>query len=172
MRPPRLAYHVAICCGVALLVGCAKKDRTADTTAMAAGGTTTAASAGAMAPPAAPAPIALSDVAGSWKVRATPTSGTDTSATEYTLTATGTTDGWKMTFANGLTVPVKVAAAGDSIITDAGPYKSVRRKGVNVTTHGSFRKVGDKLEGTTTAHYNTKGADSVLTLRSEGTRAP
>jgi hypothetical protein len=35
-----------------------------------------------------------------------------------------------------------------------------------------MRKEGDKLVGTTTAHYQIKGADSVLTLRSEATRAP
>lgn len=171
MHPHRVASRIVACCGVALLVGCAKADKPADTTtAIAPGGpgTTSATSGGATAP----APIVLADVAGKWKVRATPTSGTDTSATEYTLTATGTTDGWSSLYANGLVVPVRITVSGDSIITNSGPYKSIRRKGVNVTTHGVFRKDGDKLVGTTTAHYDTKGADSVLTLRSEGTRAP
>ena len=168
MLLPRVASHVAACCGVILLVGCAKADKPADTTAAMAPATTTSAmSGGAMAS----APIALADVAGKWKVRAVPTSGADTSATEFTLTATGTTEGWKFAFANGLTVPVRVTTSGDSIITDAGPYKSIRRKGVDVTTHGVFRKQGDKLVGTTIAHYN-KGADSVLTLHAEGMRAP
>ena len=92
--------------------------------------------------------------------------------TVYTLTATGTPEGWKMAYANGLVVPVRVTASADSIITDAGPYASVRRKGVQVTTHSAFRKDGDKIVGTTVAHYSTKGADSVLTLHSEGVRAP
>ena len=171
MHLPRVAFHVAAGCGVVLLVGCAKADKPVDTTAAmtpAPSGAMTATSAGAMGP----APIVLADIAGKWKFRATPVSGSDTSATEFTLTATGTTDGWKFTFANGLTVPVHVTASGDSVIEDAGPYKSVRRKGVEVTTHSAFRKVGDKLVGTTIAHYNTKGADSVLTLHSEGVRAP
>jgi hypothetical protein len=43
---------------------------------------------------------------------------------------------------------------------------------MQVTTHGVYRKDGDKLVGRVTAHYATKGADSVLVLRSEGTRAP
>jgi hypothetical protein len=170
MQVHRVASHVAICCGVALLVGCAKKDQSADTTAAMAPAQagTAATSSGAMAP----APLALSDVAGKWKVRATPQSGTDTTATEFILTATGTADGWKFAFPNGLTVPVHVMPAGDSIVTDAGPYRSVRRKGVQVTTHGVFRKEGDKLVGTTVAHYNTKGADSVLTMHTEAMRAP
>jgi hypothetical protein len=171
MRVHRVASHVVICCGVALLVGCAKKDHSADTTTTAmapAQAGTAATSSGAMAP----APIALSDIAGKWKLRATPQSGTDTTATELTLTATGTANGWKFAFKNGPTVPVHVMPAGDSIVIDAGPYRSVRRKGAQVTTHGVFRKEGDKLVGTTVAHYNTKGADSMLTLHTEGVRAP
>ena len=42
---------------------------------------------------------------------------------------------------------------GDSIITDAGPYESVLRKGVQVNTRVVSRLRGDKLVGTTTAHY-------------------
>jgi hypothetical protein len=163
---------------VAALVGCAKSDNKVDsTTAMApaaantasvapSGATTT--SAGAVA-----APIVMADLAGKWKVVAVPTSGTDTSATVTTLTATGTTSGWKTTFANGLVVPQTVTVAGDSIVSEStAPYKSVRRKGVMVTTHSVYRKEGDKLVGTTTAHYTTKGADSVLVLRTEATKQP
>jgi hypothetical protein len=168
MHQYRVASRLTACCAVVLLVGCAKADKPVDTAAaIAPGGPTTTTAA-----VAAPAPIAFSDVAGTWKVRAVPQSGTDTTATEYTMTAAATAEGWKIVYANGLTVPVRVSAAGDSIITDAGPYKSVRRKGMEVTTHGVFRKEADKIVGTTIAHYKTKGADSVLTLRSEGTRAP
>jgi len=63
-----------------------------------------------------------------------------------------------------------VDLAGDSIVADAGPYESALRKGVKVTTHSVFRLQDGKLVGTTVAHYATKGADSVLNLRSEGTR--
>jgi hypothetical protein len=170
MRSGRAATHV-VSCGVILLVACAKSEKPADTTSTAvvpAATSTPSTSAGTVAP----APIALADVAGTWNVRATPQGGTDTTVTQYVLTATGTPDGWKIKYANGLVVPVKVTVAGDSIIMDAGPYKSVRRKGVQVTTHGALRKEGDKLVGTTIAHYNVKTADSVLTLHSEGTKAP
>ena len=69
-------------------------------------------------------------------------------------------------------MPAQITVSGDSVITETGPHASVRRKGVQVSTHAVFRKEGDKLVGTTTAHYKTKGADSVLVLRTEGTRAP
>jgi hypothetical protein len=40
-----------------------------------------------------------------------------------------------------------------------------------VTTNGTFRLQDGKLVGSTTAHYKTKSADSVLTLKVEGTKA-
>jgi hypothetical protein len=116
------------------------------------------------------APIAITDVAGKWTLIAVPTSG-DTTPTKSVITVAAPNT-WKQTFENGQVVTAKVVLAGDSIVTDAGPYPSVRRKGVKVMTHGVLRKQGDKLVGTTTAHYMVKSADSVLTLRVEGTRAP
>jgi hypothetical protein len=53
----------------------------------------------------------------------------------------------------------------------AGPYPSVRRKGVQVTTYSTARLQGGSLTGNTTAHYKVKSADSVLTLTTSGTRA-
>jgi hypothetical protein len=43
---------------------------------------------------------------------------------------------------------------------------------VKVTTTSVYRLQGDKLVGTTVAHYQTKGADSVLHLQSMGTKGP
>ncbi|HEY0529055.1 MAG TPA: hypothetical protein VGD02_09515, partial [Gemmatimonadaceae bacterium] len=60
---------------------------------------------------------------------------------------------------------------GDSVQISAGPYESVRRKGVQVTTDGYMRLSNGKLVGSTTAHYAVKTADSVLVLTTEGTRA-
>jgi hypothetical protein len=164
MHPIRTASRLGAACGVVILAACAKKEAAVDTAAVAPPATAT--SSGAVAP----APATLADFNGTWKIRSVPTSGTDTSATELTLTANG--DQWTQTYADGRKVPVRVTLSGDSVITDAGPYASVRRKGVQVTTHGSFHKSGDKLVGTTTAHYATKGADSVLVLRTEGTKSP
>ncbi|NUR36355.1 MAG: hypothetical protein HOQ30_20365 [Gemmatimonadaceae bacterium] len=171
MNVHRVASHAAAWCGVVALVGCAKADNKADSAAAVSAASTPATTTTAAA--TMPAPIALADVAGTWKVRAVPTSGSDTAATETTLTATSTTEGWSTKFANGLVVPQKVTVAGDSIVTEsAAPYKSVRRKGVTVTTRGVYRKEGDKLVGTVTAHYTVKGPDSVMVLRSEATKQP
>ena len=157
--------RLAILCGcAAALVACAKKDEApADTTAM------TPPPAAATTTPPAPAPVKLADVAGKWDVRAIPTTG-DTTPTTYVLTATGTTDGWTITFPGRKPMAVKVSTDADSITMDAGPYSSVRRKGVQVTTHSVSRLQGGNLVGTTVGHYNVKTADSVLTLNSTGTK--
>lgn len=164
-RSTRLA---ALCCAAAALAACAKSDKTiADTTS------TPVTPVGAESQgTVATSSIALADVAGTWKVHAVPTTGTDKTPTDYTLTATGEPTGWKVTFANGQTVTPTVTASGDSIIVDMGPFPSVRRKGMKVTTHSVTRKQGDMLVGTTVAHYDTKGADSVVTLTLEGKKAP
>jgi hypothetical protein len=69
-------------------------------------------------------------------------------------------------------MPIHVQVSGDSVVTMAGPYDSVRRKGLKVTTDGSFRLQDGKLVGRTTAHFKTTKADSVLTMTNEGTKAP
>jgi hypothetical protein len=154
-------------CAAAVLAGCAKKDEAAvDTSSMAASTTTTTTT-----PPAAPAPVNLADVAGKWNVRAVPTSGPDTSATTYVLTATANTSGWTITFPGRKPMAVKVRTDADSIMIDAGPYPSVRRKGVTVSTNAVARLQGGSLVGTSTAHFRVKTADSVMTLTSTGTRA-
>lgn len=163
--------QLAVALAILTLGACTKADKSiADTTStpIAPVATTTASSAGGSVSSASS--IALADVAGTWKMRSVPTAGADTSPTLYTMTATGEAGGWKIVFANGLTVMPRVTAAGDSIVYDMGPYKSVRRKGVQVTTHGVLRKQGDMLAGTVIAHYIGGGPDSVMTLRSEGTR--
>jgi len=163
---PHRTTRIALCCCAAVLAGCAKKDDAAvDTTGTAASTTTTSTTS------MAPAPINLADVAGKWDVRAVPTSG-DTTVTTYVLTAMATPVGWTLTFPGRKTPqPVQVTVDGDSIIVAAGPYSSVRRKGVQVTTNGSLHLQNGGLVGTTTAHYKVKTADSVLTLNTTGTRA-
>jgi hypothetical protein len=89
------------------------------------------------------------------------------------MVATADTSGWTMTGPKGKPVPVRVVAvAGDSIVTEAGPFESFIRKGVQVTTRTVSRLQDGKLVGTIEAHYATKSGDSVSTRRSEGTRAP
>ena len=146
-----------------LVAGCAKSEAPpADTTTAA------------MTPAPAPAPAALSlaDVAGKWQMSNVPTSGTDTTPTNFVLTATADTTGWSMEFPNGLKVPLTVHPGGDSVHTVAGPFASQRRKNMKVRTESTMRLQDGKLVGTTTARYETKGADSVLQLRGSGTRIP
>jgi hypothetical protein len=159
--------RITSCCIAAVLAGCAKKDNaTVDTSSAVASSTTTSTTTATTAP----APINLADVAGKWDMRSVPASG-DTTPTTYVLTATATTSGWSITFPARKPVPERVTVAGDSIVTSAGPYSSVRRKGVTVTTDGVFRLQNGSLVGTNTAHYKVKTADSVLVLNTTGTRA-
>jgi hypothetical protein len=152
-----MRYFVSCCCAAAL-VGCAKSEQqpAKDTTAAAA--------------PTPPVGIALADVAGKWAMTTTTEKG-DSTLVKYELVATGDTTGWTFNFPKRKPVPAHVAVGGDSIVLEAGPYESVLRKGVQVTTHSVARLQDGKLVGTTVARYATHGPDSLRNLRLEGTRA-
>jgi hypothetical protein len=154
---------ILLCCVAVAAVACSKSDNTpaADTQAAAT-----------PAPPPAPAPIKLSDVAGTWDVTGKNETGDSTLIT-YSMTMTADTSGWSIKFKDrAKPVPVHVVAVeGDSIVIAAGPYPSVLRKGVQVSTRGAIRMHGDMLMGTTTAHYSVKTADSVRVVKLEGTRS-
>jgi hypothetical protein len=151
------------CCTAILVLGCAKSDdaATADTAAGTVGATAT------------PAPtIALADVAGRWNLRSVPETG-DTTPIMSQINATASTSGWTMTLPNRPPVASRViVVAGDSIVTETGPFESVMRRGVQVTTRTTMRLRDGRLVGSTRARYSTTGPDSVLLLRVEGTRAP
>lgn len=141
-----------------VLFACSKKETpAADTSA-------------AMAPaPAATAPAPM-NVAGNWSVKVM-AEKKDTVLLTYKLVATNDKTGWMLTFPNREPMePRVVSMDNDSVVVDNGPYSSLLRKSVMVTTHSSMHMEGDKLVGITIAHYNTKGADSVVMLRTEGTR--
>lgn len=146
-----------------LLAACTKAEQApaADTTA-------------AMTAEPAAATVSFADFAGRWNVRSTPETGTDTTPTLYTLTATPGADGWSIEFAKRPgAIPMRnVMVDGDSVMSEAGPFESARRAGVQVSTRSVMRLVDGRLVGTTKANYATTGADSVLMLRVEGTRAP
>lgn len=121
--------------------------------------------------PAAAATISLGDVAGTWSMRGTTEAGD--SVPGYELVATADQSGWTIHFPNRPPVPVRIMAiAGDSVVTEAGPFESVLRPGVQVSTHYVFRLQDDKLLGNGVARYETTGPDSVLRIRNEGTRTP
>jgi hypothetical protein len=165
-EPMRRLIHLApLVCAVTLLVACAGTDSgaaadSADTVGVG------------MQTPTDATPRTLASVAGRWNVSAVPESG-DTTPTTLVLNATADTTGWTITFPNREPVPTSIiAVAGDSIVTQSGPYESARRPGVQVTTTSVWRLMGDHLMGTAVARYAVPGADSVLRLRTLGTRIP
>ena len=158
LKPGVSMRVIAVLTAAVVLAGCAKSDTppAADTTVPVA---TDA------------APLSVASVAGRWNIRVMHET-IDTTLTSYVLTATADSTAWTFAFPDGIAIPMRVVtAAGDSIVTQAGPFPSQLRKGTQVTTDGTFRMQGDKIVGITTAHYVTAGADSVVRLRVEGTRA-
>lgn len=157
MRPLILFYSVA------MLAGCSKPDNrdaasaTVDT-GMSVGGETST-----------PRPISLSDFAGKWNTRATDPSGAVVGEAE--VLATADTSGWTLTFPKQKPIPMRVVAvAGDSVVTEAGPYPSTRIKGAQVRTRAVNRLEDGKLVATIEARYTVGGRDSVAHFQVVGTR--
>jgi hypothetical protein len=163
MRP---SFRFAVASTVLLLAACAKKEAPKDTTAAMG-------PAPAAAPAPAPAPtVALADLAGKWKIVTRPASGTDSASTTATIVATADTSGWTLDLPSGQKVPLQVKVSADTVLTKSAVYPSMRRKGKKVWTETALRLENGKLTGTTVAHYEKSGADSVLTLTTEGTKMP
>jgi hypothetical protein len=162
----RASRIIGFCCTALVLAGCGSGDGdAADTLA--------ADTMATMAPPAAASTMSLSQMTGRWNMRVVPESGADTAATTFVLTATADSTGWTVTFPGRDPLPVRiVSVAGDSIVSELGPYESARRAGVQTVTTSVWRMQGDRITGSSVARYQTTGADSVLRLRAEGTRAP
>ena len=129
------------------------------------------------APPADTAALAVvpdasatPNYAGNWTINVMP-ADKDSVLLTYDLVTTADQSGWKMTLpGREVMEPRVVHMDKDSVVVENGPYPSVLRKNVSVTTHSVMHMEGDKLVGTTVARYDTKGADSVANLRTVGTR--
>lgn len=119
------------------------------------------------APPAVT--IDMATVAGTWDLQIMGM-GSDSVLTTGTLVATGDTGGWILNLMKRDPMALQVTVSGDSIIAQAPEYESVLRKGVMVRTTSVYRMVGPNLNGLTTATYKGVGPDSVVVLRSVGTR--
>jgi hypothetical protein len=162
-------HRFSLVCAAAVLAGCSRPaSHGADE--RAAMDTSAPAGPAAQAAPAPAATISLADIAGKWKTRTTDESGGH--PVEAVLNATADSSGWTMTVPKRKPVPVRVVAvAGDSIVTESGPYESFILKGVQVTTRNISRLQDGKLVGVTEAHYALKGGrDSVARRSSVGTR--
>jgi hypothetical protein len=124
------------------------------------------------ATPEAGATDGTSALAGAWNMRVMPESR-DTTVLTFTLTATGGSEGWTITYPDRPPLPVTVVSRDENGATiEAGPYESPIRKGVQVRIRSEMRLDGDKLAGKVTARYDVTTSDSVVRLRVEGTRAP
>jgi hypothetical protein len=145
---------VELCCSV-LLIACAQQDQQAESESA----------------PATPAAISLADVAGTWNME-TAAMESDSILVTSQLVATATTEGWTLNLPGRDPVPVRVlSVGGDSIVTEMGPFPSVLREGVMVTTYSVSRLRDSLMIGTLTARYEGAGADSVATLRTRARRA-
>lgn len=146
--------RISLGIGLLALAACGPKEQpAADTAAMAVAPT-----------------IALADVAGTWTARVMPEIG-DSTVLTYELVASADPTAWTITFPGRPPVGVRPTVDGDSIITEAGPYESALRKGVQVTTNGVMRLVNGELVGTTHAHYQgVTGPDSIARFRMVATK--
>jgi hypothetical protein len=163
----RPIYVVALGCAV-LLTACQGGDTNREANDVAAADTQVTQTPGGTVES-----MTLAEMAGRWSVEAVPESGSDMSPTRYTLAATPDRNGWSITFEDGTTVPMTVVAVeGDSVIVESGSFASQRRADTQVHTRSAMRVEGDSLIGWTRARYETTGADTVLMLRTVGTRAP
>ena len=118
-----------------------------------------------------PAGISAADFTGTWIVDAQSENGQ--AVPQFELVATAERSGWEMRFPDREPIALRIVEmGGDSVVTEAGPYESVLRPGVQVLTRGVYRLEGDRLIGTVVARYQTTEADSVVTVYSEGTRKP
>lgn len=129
--------------------------------------------ASAQQPPAAAAPpqggIKLSDVAGTWNVKSM-IGPRDSVVATYVLTATADEKTWTLKFPNRDPLPVRITArGGDSIVAEVGPYNSVLRPGVMVTTRTNGHYKGNEMSGTFRAVYAT---GDTLRGKIAGTRTP
>jgi hypothetical protein len=120
---------------------------------------------------AMPAPLSFADFAGHWSVDLLGESSDSVLAT-YELNATADGSSWTLTPTGREPIPVRAAVEGDSLLLDAGPYKSIAPAGVDVTTQGVSRLEGGMLVGTFVSQYAMAAGDSVVRGRLRGTRVP
>lgn len=143
-----MRHSALLWCSI-LFVGCGKSDTPADTASVV--DTTMPAAT------TEPTPISLDQVAGKWNVRVLSAETGDSTLTSYVLDAKADTAGWTFTFPTGGPIAMHVTSvAGDSIVTEAGPFDSRLQKGVKVNSIVTWRLRDGKLSGAIVSHYDTK----------------
>lgn len=108
-------------------------------------------------------------VAGKWEGKAM-IGPKDSVVTTSVTTATSSTKGWTIQFPNRPLLKARiVAAGGDSVTVEVGPYESLLRKGQQVTTRTTSHYNGDMSSGTFEANYVS---GDVVKGKFTGKRAP
>ncbi len=114
-----------------------------------------------------PAPTKTSPFAGNWDAK-TMVGPKDSVVATYVLHATSTQKGWTVTFPKRAPLALRIIAmGGDSVVAEMGPYESVLRANIKVTTRTTTHVKGDTFAGTFSAKY-TNG--DVLDGKVSGTR--
>jgi hypothetical protein len=150
-----MRYLALICCA-GLLIGC--------------GGQQEAASDEMEGEAASMEMASLGDYAGTWQMQALTEAG-DSVLVEYEMVATDSMDGWTITFPERETMPLRVIShEGGSLVTEVGPYESLFRPDVMVTTRMTSRLENGMLVGSFMATYDTEDADSTMSGQARGTK--
>lgn len=128
-------------------------------------------------PPAAAAGVEtalLAEQAGTWEGQSTTMEG-DSVVTSWRFVSTADTTGWSITIPDVPPIPVRViAAAGDSIVMEFGPYDAPGPDGRPQRVQ-RVRAVGRMEDGQRVGTYEVRLAaapDSVIRGRFRGTRVP
>jgi hypothetical protein len=112
--------------------------------------------------------VSLADFAGTWNATTYLESG-DT--VEYSMTATATPDGWMLDLPGRDPMAMRIlTVAGDSVVSEVGPYESILREGVMVRVISVSRLQDGAMVGTMEAIYATEEGETVVNGRVEGTR--
>ena len=94
----------------------------------------------------------------------------DSVLTTYLLNTTDTA-GWMFAFPNQQPVKMHVTnRMGDTLVAETDLFDSSVRPGLKARSVSTMAFVANAMSGKVVAHYQTTGADSVMTFRIEGTR--
>jgi len=154
-----------------VLVGCTRDNDQSAADSPAAAVAETPAGASTAAPATAPSTLTLADFAGHWTIQFL-SDVSDSVLATYALTAIGDSQGWTLQPPGSEPVPVSTAVKGDSLLFDAGTYKSSAPPSYEITTHGAGRLEGGKLVGWFESRYAKAAGDTVVRGRLRGTRRP
>ena len=109
--------------------------------------------------------LTLAAVAGEWRGVFT-TGPADSAIATFVLTATPDGQHWTLLLPGHEPHPTRlVAIAGDSVVTETGPYASTRLPGQTVTTRMTCHVSGDIMSGTFLAHYSSGDTQGKIAAR-------